>query len=167
VLLDAYNLAGQSLNFTEAELTVIDPERRPHKLPMNQTAPGRYVAEFETPDPGAYVLEISQKQDGKLISLQSRGLAVGYSEEHRLRPTNTSLLQTIARLSGGRYDPTPQELFAPFDQTALRPTPLWPYLMMVVAVLFLIDVALRRVDLALLLANARRRFAFASDFERG
>ena len=65
---------------------------------MTQTAPGRYQAEFDTPHPGSYHLEFSQKRDGQVLYHQSRGLAVGYPDELRLRPTNTGLL----RVAGAR-----------------------------------------------------------------
>ncbi len=152
VTLDAVDPTGRFLNQAETELTVIDPhlgERK--KLALTQTAPGRYVAEFDTPQSGAYHLDLSQKHEGKQLYHQSRGLAVGYPDELRLRPTNEELLRQIARVSGGQYDSAPAALFAASDRTVLRTTPLWPYLVTLAALIFLADVALRRIDFALLL----------------
>ncbi len=158
VVLDAVRMTekgpGGFLNQAETELTVIDPhlgERK--KLAMTQTAPGRYVAEFDTPQSGMYHLDLSQKHQGKQLYHQSRGLAVGYADELRLKPTNEELLKSIARVTGGQYDPAPSALFADTDRTALRTTPLWPYLLMLAASIFLLDVALRRIDFALLLSR--------------
>jgi hypothetical protein len=92
-----------------------------------------------------------QKQQGQMLSQQSRGLVVGYDEEFRLRPTNEELLQAIARVSGGAYNPEPEAVFADLGRTAPRTIPLWPYLIAAAALLFLADVALRRIDFALLL----------------
>jgi hypothetical protein len=153
VTLDAVNAAGRYLNQADTELTVIDPQLGNRKLVMAQTAPGRYVAEFDTPHPGAYHLETAQKQRGKALSQQSRGLVVGYDDEFRLRPTNEDLLQAIARVSGGVYRPEPEAVFADLGRAAPRATPLWPYLVVEAAVLFLADVALRRIDFALLLGR--------------
>ncbi|HEY7326259.1 MAG TPA: FixH family protein [Gemmataceae bacterium] len=150
VTLDAVNAAGKYLNQVDTELTVIDPQLGDRKLAMSQTAPGRYVAEFDTPQSGAYHLEMSQKQQGQTLSQQSRGLVVGYDDEFRLRPTNEELLQAIARVSGGTYNPEPETVFADLDRTAPRATPLWPYLVTAAALIFLADVALRRIDFALL-----------------
>jgi Ca-activated chloride channel family protein len=80
VTLDAVNAAGKYLNQVDTELTVIDPQLGDRKLAMAQTAPGRYVAEFDTPQSGAYHLEMSQKQQGQTLSQQSRGLVVGYDD---------------------------------------------------------------------------------------
>jgi Mg-chelatase subunit ChlD len=151
VTLDAVNPAGKYLNQVDTELTVIDPQLGDRKLAMSQTAPGRYVGAFETPQSGAYHLEMSQKQQGQTLSQQTRGLVVGYDDEFRLRPTNEELLQAIARVSGGTYNPEPEAIFDDLGRTASRATPLWPYLVAAAALLFLVDVALRRIDFALLL----------------
>lgn len=150
VTLDAVSMSGKYLNQVDTELTVIDQSLNKRKLTMAQTAPGRYVASFETPHAGAYHLEMSQKQQGQVLSQQSRGLVVGYDDEFRLRPTNEELLQAMARVSGGVYQPEPEAIFADLGRTAPRTTPLWPYLVAVAACLFLLDVALRRIDLVLL-----------------
>lgn len=161
VTLDAVDPAGRFLNHAETELTVIDPHLGTKKVALTQTAPGRYTAEFDTPHAGAYHLEIAQKHQGKLLYRQSRGLAVGYADELRLRPTNEELLQAIARSSGGRYDPPAEELFAATDRAAARATPLWPYLVTAAALLFLLDVALRRIDFALVLGGLRRKMVLS------
>ncbi len=151
VTLDAVTPAGKYLNQVDTELTVIDPQLGDRKVAMSQTAPGRYVGAFDTPRSGAYHLEMLQKQQGQTLSQQSRGLVVGYDDEFRLRPTNEELLQAIARVSGGTYNPEPEAVFEDLGRTASRTTPLWPYLVVAAALLFLADVALRRIDFDLLL----------------
>ena len=146
VTLDAVDPAGKYVNQAETELTVIDPRLGSQKLALNQTAPGRYVAEFDTPYPGAYHLEIAQTHGGKPLYRQSRGLMVGYPDELRLKPTNVELLRAIAQGTGGTYDPEPDTVFQSSGRTAQRPVPLWAYLIAAAALLFLADVALRRID---------------------
>lgn len=162
VTLDAVDPSGRFLNGAESELTVIDPRLGERKLPLVQTAPGRYVAEFDTPHSGAYHLNLSQRaaNGGPVIHQQTRGLTVGYSDELRLRPTNTELLQQIATATGGRFDPKPNEalLDAPRESAAPRMAqqtrPLWPELVMLALVLFVLDVALRRIDLSVWFPSA-------------
>src|SRR6185436_6368413 len=105
-------------------------------------APGRYVVEFDTPASGAYHLQMTQKTaGGTLLHQQTRGLIVVYPDELRLHPTNNELLKALAESTGGRFDPTPEELFAaplqpqssqpPGNSTGVartvqRTTPLWP-----------------------------------------
>ncbi len=156
VTLDAVDPSGRFLNGADSEITVIDPQLGERKLVLNQTAPGRYVAEFDTPHSGAYHLNLSQRaaNGGAVIHQQTRGLTVGYSDELRLRPTNTELLQQIASATGGRFDPKPSEalLDAPSasgsPRLAQQTRPLWPELVMLALVLFVLDVALRRIDMS-------------------
>jgi Ca-activated chloride channel family protein len=156
VTVDAIDAAGRYLNQADTDLTVIDPQLGNRKLPMTQTAPGRYTASFDTPQSGAYHMELAQKQQGTVTYRQSRGLMVGYADELRLRPTNEALLKSLAEVSGGVYNPAPGDVFAETDRTAQRTTPLWPYLLMVAASLLVLDVALRRIDFNLLLSWLRR-----------
>ena len=165
VSLDAIDPSGKFLNRADTEVTVIDPQLGQSKLEMKQTSPGRYVAEFETPLSGAYHLNMTQKTSGgTLLHQQTRGLIVGYPDELRLHPTNEEMLRTLASTSGGRFDPDPTEIFtaetSPVDQqsqgqpvipprTVQRTTPLWPLLVTAACLLFLLDVALRRIDLSL------------------
>ncbi len=153
VTLDAVDPTGRFLNHAETELTVIDPRFGEQKLLMIQTAPGRYVTEFDTPHPGAYHMNLSQRapNGGAVLHQQSRGLTVGYSDELRLRPTNTELLRQIATATGGRFSPQPDDAFTDADETARRTVqqtrPLWPELVIAALLLFVLDVALRRIDL--------------------
>jgi Ca-activated chloride channel homolog len=80
---------------------------------------------------------------------------VGYSDELRLRPANEDLLRSIAEVSGGKFQPQPADAFAPTTRTAQRPTPLWPWLVSAAAIVLVLDVALRRIDLSLLFGRKR------------
>jgi len=153
VVLDAVQTDGRFLNEAPAELTVIEPHGDEKKLPMTQTAPGRYVAEFPADKQGAYHVHITQQAKGQPATQQSRGLVVNYDEELRIRPTNEILLQSIAQASGGIYRPTPEAVFAPDERTASQALPLWPYFLIAAALIFVADVALRRIDIDLLLGR--------------
>lgn len=157
VTLDAIDASGRFLNDAETELTILDAQLGKQKFPMVQTAPGRYQADFDTPLTGSYHLEFAQKYRGQLLYQQSRGLSVGYPDELRLRPTNVDLLKRIAQISQGRYAPRAEEVFAPTARTARRATPLWPYLLAVALLIFVVDVALRRIDFTLLTGRIRKQ----------
>lgn len=148
LVLDAVDATGRFVNDAETEVTLIDPQLGTRKLPLAQTAPGRYTGEFETPRAGAYHVELTQKKNGQELYRQSRGLSVGYSDELRLRPTNENLLKRVAEVSGGKANITADQVFAPEARIAMRPTPLWPWLVTAAVLLLVLDVALRRIDLS-------------------
>lgn len=164
VTVDAIDTAGQYLNQADTEMTVIDPQLGTEKIRLLQTAPGRYVADFATKESGAYHLDLTQQVAGQLVYRQSRGLVVGYSDELRLRPTNEALLRQIAATSGGAYNPTPASIFQPTERLAQRPTALWPWLLTAALLLFVLDVALRRIDLSVLPFVSKTRLEASAGF---
>src|SRR5262249_33112969 len=112
VSLDAIEPSGRFLNRATTQLTLVDPHLLTKKLETAQVAPGRYQAEFDTTRQGSYQLMFSQTKDAQVLGRQTRGLAVGYPDELRLRPTNTELLRSIAGASGGKHDVAPEAIFA-------------------------------------------------------
>lgn len=146
---DAVNELGQFLNDAQVEMTVIQPGLKQSQQSLVQTAPGRYAGSVVTERPGAYHMEITVRQKDEVVYRQSRGMMVGYSDELRIRPADESLLQSVAEASGGKYAASLTEILEPGDQTATRPTPLWSHLLTAAAIIFLMDVALRRIDFSL------------------
>jgi len=149
LIVDSVDESGRFINAAETKLTVIDPSLGNTPLVMQQTAPGRYEAEFATSQSGAYNLELNQNQNGVSTFRQTRGLVVGYPDELRLGSTNESLLRQISQVSGGRFDIPAKEVFDPGLRTARLALPLWPYLLMVALSFLVLDVALRRIDFSL------------------
>ena len=154
VTVDSVDRLGNFLNQADTQLTLIDPRLNQSAVPMSQVAPGRYEAEIEVPDAGAWHIQMSQSHRGQPIHQQSRGLIVGYPDELRLKPTNDVLLRSIARTTSGQFAPKPGEVFADHGQTALRAVPLRPWLLTLALLLFVLDVALRRIDFSLLPTNS-------------
>lgn len=159
VVLDAIQTDGSFLNDAPSELTVIEPQGTEKKIPMIQTAPGRYTGEFPADMPGAYHMHITQQLKGQPASQQSRGLVVNYEEELRIRPVNEKLLESLAQVSGGTFRPAPQAVFEPDGRTASQALPLWPYLLIAAALIFVVDVALRRIDFDLLFGRIKLPFS--------
>lgn len=78
-----------------------------------------------------------------------RGIGSESSTDSLIRPANEAILRSIAVRSGGTFNPAPDKIFERPGQTANRPTPLWPYLLTAALLLFVLDVALRRIDFSL------------------
>jgi hypothetical protein len=157
VTVDYADPTGRYVHGASAELVVLDPRLKRTAAAVRETAPGRYVAEFDAPQPGAYHLELTMRQAGQVVARQSRALAIGYPDELRLRPPQTELLRTIAAVTGGQFDPAPAEVLTLARRTARRATSLWPALLESVAVLLVLDVLLRRIDLVPWVRRLRRR----------
>jgi Ca-activated chloride channel homolog len=156
VSLDAIEPSGRFLNRVSTDLTLVDPGLATKKVEMGQVAPGRYQAEFDVTRPGSYQLMFSQTKETQVLGRQTRGLAVGYPDELRLRGVNHELLRSIAAAAEGRFEPTAESVFEVPPASASRAVPLWPLLAAAAVILFVLDVALRRIDLGLTFANWRR-----------
>ncbi|PHQ33072.1 VWA domain-containing protein [Rhodopirellula bahusiensis] len=147
VVMDAVDDNGRFIDEAETRLTVIDPRLKNEKIVMRQTAPGRYEASVETLRRGAYHFDIATNRMDGTSQRSSRGIAVGYPDELRLLPRGDDLLRQIASVSGGRYDAPATSITEDDDRTARDPVPIWPWLLMAGLVLFIADVAFRRVEM--------------------
>lgn len=147
VVMDAVDDNGRFIDEAETRLTVIDPRLKNEKIAMRQTAPGRYEASVETLRRGAYHFDIATNRLDGTSQRSSRGIAVGYPDELRLLPRGDELLRQIASVSGGRYDAPASSITENDDRTARDPVPIWPWLLMAGLVLFIADVAFRRVEM--------------------
>lgn len=146
VRMDAVDVDGNFIDDSLTTVTVIDPRLKLDEISMTQTASGRYEATLPALSRGTYQLELAQRRvDGKTIR-QSRGLAIGYPDELRLRPTDEAKLKQIADVSGGRFGNDAARILAPDERTAREPIALWPWLLIAALILFMLDVALRRVE---------------------
>ena len=149
VTVDAVNENGRYLHGAETAVTVLAPDgTRRDPVAMTQTAPGRYVGRIPVDERGAYHLELEQRVAGKEPFRQTRGLVVGYPDELRMRPANVERLRMIATRSGGRFSPAIDDVFAAPAHSATKVTPLRPWLLGAALLLFVLDVALRRLDLS-------------------
>jgi hypothetical protein len=125
---------------TDETATADDPKQR--NVP--QTAPGRYQDVLRLDPLGRHDYQISVTQDGNTIYQTRRALFADYPDELRLDEVNESLLQDVARVTGGTYDAEPAKVFADDGRRADRTTQWWPYLLMAALVIFVMDVWLRR-----------------------
>ena len=146
VIVDAISDQGDFLSEPSPVLTVIDPNLQRSRHAMRATAPGRFAAELPVRQQGAWHLEVVRDTVDETASRLSRGISVGYPDELRMLPTNVSILQQIADVSGGRYDTAPYTVADADERTARQPLPLWPWLLMAALLLFIVDVALRRLE---------------------
>ena len=155
VTIDAIDENGNYLSQADGTLTLIHPDLSKESLPLESTAPGRYEATMPLTARGGHHLQMTLGTGDQNLAQESRGVVVGYPDELRLRPTNRALLQRIAESTGGHFHPSPEQAIADDGRIAYRPNPLWPWLLAIAAILFLLDVLLRRVDFARINRTAR------------
>jgi Mg-chelatase subunit ChlD len=140
----------------------IAPDMTTSNVPLEQTAPGRYVGDFPTGDAGTYLIVVNP--GGGASPIRS-GVNVGYSPEYRDHATNLPLLESLARLKAGdgpegklvevKFESTPvaqDRAASPFRRDLPPVTssqPVWPWVVVVASCVFWADVFVRRVQLNL------------------
>jgi hypothetical protein len=139
------------VNFMKTQATLVTPEQQEQQLELPQVAPGRYEASAPASVEGPYFLNITQQgPDGQTVVGRPAGFVVSYSPEYRALDPNQDLRTQLARLTGGRQLADPLATFDRSLQAGGSPREIWPLLVALAAMVFLLDVAVRRLRLAML-----------------
>lgn len=148
--IEALDEKGNYRNFLNLQATVVSPKGERHVVQVEQTGPGHYEAKFPTREVGAYLLNLTQMEDGKAVAGQTVGASVNYSPEFAAGEPNLNLLRRISEAGSGKmFDP--DDLRAnPFDHDRIKthqPHDLWEALLKLAVILFVADVGVRRIYL--------------------
>ena len=81
--------------------------------------------------------------DGEGLT-RAQGVFFPYPDEERFYPPDRDLLQKLSDLTGGKFDPEIGDIYAPYEDRTIRPTPLTPFLIGLALLLYIVDVAMRR-----------------------
>lgn len=104
------------------------------------------TVDFPVKETGAYFVNIIQKQNGQIVNTQVTGAVVSYPAEYLVHNADESLLMQLASTSGGRFNPTAEEVFRAVESPAVARVHLWRFLLPIAAFLLIVDIALRRID---------------------
>jgi uncharacterized membrane protein len=166
VIVTALDKDNEFVNYQALSGTVLGPNMESIPLDIQQTAPGRYVGEFESSAAGSYMIMVTPGPGQAMIRT---GINIGYSQEFRDRETNLPLLESLAKLPARGGEPgkllppltnvpekDPQKALAPFLAVdpfrrdlpkAVASQDIWHLLVLVGSCVFLADVFVRRVQI--------------------
>ncbi|MBV9947442.1 MAG: VWA domain-containing protein, partial [Myxococcales bacterium] len=164
---DAIGADDRFQNGLEATLSVSAPGAagEVQKLPMPQTAPGRYEADFPLDRYGSFLLHATLRrppEDAPAAAAghpqgEGGGVVVGtvaesfghitnpYPREYQAIASDVETLDHAARATGGAMDPDPARVFDPAGERIRYHEDLWPRLVSAAIVIFLLDLLVRRV----------------------
>lgn len=151
IRIDALDQDAAAMNFMNIEGMLVNPESDSKPLQLTQTGPGRYEAEFDAQRTGSYVVNLAYRSgrgESATSGTLQTGLSVAYSPEYRELRTNEAMLRELADRTGGR-ELKSNEAKAAFDTSTLPKAEarrsIWEDLMRWMLLLFLLDVAVRRI----------------------
>lgn len=115
------------------------PMKLVQKLALRQNAPGTYEADFQPAQAGVYLI---RAQSG--AEMVTTGLIHKPSSESSLGTVNETLLQEAAKITGGDYLGDSRRLPNLETTKAVQHEELWPQLLVLLLLIFLIDTGIRR-----------------------
>lgn len=153
VRLDAAG-AGGAAGFMDVRGSLLTPDGQAQPITLEQVGPGLYEAHAPAREAGSYIVSLFATPGAASAEGERRAVFGGTSKppgaELRRFRSDRAVLEEVARITGGRVldpeAPTRAPLYArqtPFESRSVRP--LWRPLLWVLIVLFLLDVACRRI----------------------
>lgn len=145
---EALDPDGNFRNFLKLRTLIASPTGRKQEVLLEQTGPGRYEARFDTKEVGAYLLNLQDLDtQGNLRGSQILGASVNYSPEFNDTEPNHNLLRRLADATGGQLLSEIDNPFLKGRTKTFQPKDIWDALLQWMVLLFVLDVAVRRVDM--------------------
>jgi hypothetical protein len=161
VIVTAMDKEDEFLNFLKMSGSVVSPDMDTFDVSFEQTAPGRYIGEFDASKSGSYFITLNAGPGRGTIRT---GINVPYSAEYSDLETNQALLDTLISLkpTGGQPGRTIEgplvkgglerlletDTFRHDLAKAISSDYVWPLLLLVAGCVFFSDVFVRRVAIS-------------------
>ncbi|MFH1745935.1 MAG: VWA domain-containing protein [Planctomycetota bacterium] len=154
IRIDALDKNADVIDFMRIKGALVTPAQEALPVRLTQTGPGRYEGEFDARERGSYVLNLEYQMGSGTAAISGAlrtGVSVAYSPEYRELKPNIPLLDELCRRTGGRRYGRDLATSA-FDHGSLpmaetRRT-IWEDLIWWMLLLFLLDVAIRRIAIS-------------------
>lgn len=149
VTVDAIDAGDKFVNELDTELQVIDPATRNivETVPMAQTAAGRYAADVAIHKYGSFLLKAVHRRDGKTVAESLGSVALSYPLEYLRSTPDLEPMKHAALVSGGHDQATPSQLWNADGEHVTYAQELWPWVLLVVIGILILDVYAKRVRL--------------------
>ncbi len=151
VNIEAIDPEGKFLQFAHIDGQVIAPDVSSESLELTQIGPGQYQGQFQGGESGSYIINLQYRkvgEDAKTHIMQTT-VTIPFAPEFRDLSDNEPLLAEVSEMTDGRILPRDPNLANVYEHAGLKfphaQTPLTRPLMFLWLVLFLLDVAVRRV----------------------
>ncbi|MBA3456018.1 MAG: VWA domain-containing protein [Deltaproteobacteria bacterium] len=150
ITVDAIDSGDKFVNELDTKLQVIDPatNKVSQEIRMDQTAAGRYTADFRIQKYGSYLLKAVHQRDGKTVAESMGAVALSYPLEYLRTTPDPEPLRHAAQVSGGHDQAEPAQIWATKDNESVKfAQDLWPWVLIGVVGLFILDLYAKRVRL--------------------
>ena len=144
VTVDARDGKGGYRDLLKPVLQVRAGDDAPMTMTAHQVAPGRYQARILADARRPIAVSLAGPPAG---ADASRLVVPDPQAEYRFRAPDVSMLESIAAASGGKFQPTMEDIARATGAAAAARRALWPSLVVAALALWLADIVLRRIRL--------------------
>lgn len=127
--------------------TIITPNLESFDVELSPSKPGEYRGKFPVYNKGVYVVKINQSKDGEIINTSNYAVTSNYSKEYDITATNNRL-ELLKNKSGGKFITDPSQIFTDDLDRVFGSRELYPILLSIALILFIFDIAIRRLNLS-------------------
>lgn len=134
----------------DGKAIVVSPDGSKQEVNMEALRPGEYRGSFDIGPKGVYAINVIDSKDGAIVGSADTALAVSYSPEYDIRDRQgIALLERIVEETGGKIIEDPEDVFRDEGERVWKKQELAPYLLPFMLILFILDIALRRVNIGI------------------
>lgn len=130
---------------TVATARVVGPDGTAEEVVLDRSGLTSFSGVAPGGPAGVYLVSVGLEDDGDDLYRETVGAVRSYSAEYQPGPSDETFLREIAGAGGGRYGITAADSFDPDLPSGRRTIAITSWLVLFAALLFPVDVALRRV----------------------
>ena len=131
----------------KAEARITRPDGTQETVVLEQVNARTFEGPADTGNAGAYAVHVSVRDRlGNELLANDGGAVRSWSREYDVRSADEGVLEKLSAESGGTFTENPAELLSFRDTSARKRRDLTPLLALLAGLLFLFDVAQRRLD---------------------
>ena len=132
---------------TTATARIVTPDGETHRIVLSRSGLTSFEGIAPAGPAGVYLVSVALEDEGRSLYRETIGAVRSYSAEYQPGPSDETFLREVASAGGGRYAITPADAFDPDLPSGRRTVEVTNWLVLLAALLFPVDVALRRVIL--------------------
>ncbi len=145
MILDAYSPSGDPVEDLDVQGFVAGSRTAQRTVALVQSVPGRYEGRVSLTEPGEYGVTVAVRQAGRMLGVRTAAVVIPYSPELRELGVNRATLSRIVEATGGHVLSDPKAAVLPTGRAASETGDAWPMLATAALVVFVAEIALRRV----------------------
>ena len=141
----------------DSKAIIVNPDGKQQEIDMHIIEPGKYKGSFDVSTSGVYLIRVEQRNNGEIVNSLDTGLAVTYSPEYDIRQSGSrEILGRIVNQAEGEILDSPEQIFKEDLEPVWTQTEIWPGLIILALILFVTDIAIRRLNIRLPIRNRKR-----------